>query len=207
MTRKKDYVGQTSGRLTVIGETVENGKRKLVCRCECGNTKNILPSNFSRGHTLSCGCLKNDIISSGAHTTHGLRSKNIRLYNIWKGMRKRCRNPKSNRWERYGGRGITVCDEWDDYSVFYQWAMKSGYSDELSIDRIDNDKGYYPGNCRWSSPKEQANNRKTNHLIEMNGEIHTIAEWSNITGIDQATILQRIKRGCNAETVLSKVIY
>lgn len=119
-----------------------------------------------------------------------------RLEDIYYAMVYRCHNPKSSTYYKYGAKGITVCEEWKrDKFTFFEWALSHGYSDSLSIDRIDNSKGYCPENCRWLDVKGQANNRTTNHRIEANGKNYTIAEWSAITGIGQGTILRRITRG------------
>lgn len=120
--------------------------------------------------------------------------KQERLYRIWCAMRERCRRAANNRYNRYGGRGIKVCDEWQDYIVFKAWAIKSGYSDGLTIDRIDNNGNYEPSNCRWADNYEQANNKRNNHLITYNGETHSAAEWARLTGIPYRTILSRLNR-------------
>lgn len=200
----EEMIGKRYGRLRVIQDAgrTEAYARKLLCRCDCGNEVIVFASNLRRGHTTSCGCIKHEIVKAGAHTVHG--GCGSRLYSIWKGMRRRCQDIKAINYSRYGGRGIKVCKDWDEsFSSFREWALKNGYSEDKSIDRIDNDKGYSPDNCRWSTVKEQANNRRSNHVLEMNGEIHTIAEWADITGIAQCTILQRIRHGFDTEDILS----
>ena len=107
-------------------------------------------------------------------------------------MKERCYNPNRNSYCWYGAKGICVCDEWDDFENFYSWSMRNGYSDELTIDRIDSNGNYCPENCRWSTDREQANNRSTNRIIEYNGESHTLEEWSKITGIASSTIRMRL---------------
>jgi Fic family protein len=120
-------------------------------------------------------------------------------------MKSRCNDPTNAYYNRYGGRGIKVCDEWyKDFMKFYNWSIANGYSDKLSIDRINNDKGYCPDNCRWTTAKIQANNTSQNKRVEYNGETHTIAEWSDIVGIKQNTITYRLKRGWSVERTLTE---
>lgn len=140
------------GRLTVIEERDE----KYLCKCKCGKIKEIRKYDILNGKTKSCGCLQRQK-TSNANTKHGKR--NERLYNIWCGMKQRCYNKNHVRYSRYGGRGITVCDEWkNDFKVFYDWAMLHGYADNLTIDRIDNNGNYTPSNCRWVDYKTQYEN-------------------------------------------------
>ena len=119
-------------------------------------------------------------------------------------MKARCYNPLSDNYNNYGSRGITVCDEWkNNFQNFYDWAVKNGYRDDLSIDRIDNDKGYFPENCRWETPKGQQRNKRNNRLLTRNGETHCLAEWAEITGINRSTISDRIdKMGWTVEKPL-----
>lgn len=122
---------------------------------------------------------------------HGM--KGTRLYRIWQAMKNRCNNHNANRFDDYGGRGITVCDEWvDDFEAFHTWAMSNGYLSDLTIDRMDNDKGYSPDNCRWATDKQQANNSRQCHQIEFNGEVHNMSEWSEILGIPRHVLSNRI---------------
>lgn len=123
-----------------------------------------------------------------------MRRKEERLYSIWGSMRNRCKNKNNANYLRYGGRGITICKEWNDYLTFKKWALENGYNDTLSIDRIDNNGNYEPSNCRWADRIMQANNKRNNHLITFNGETHTAAEWSKLTGIHYRTILSRLNR-------------
>lgn len=191
------------GRLTIIKPIIINKRKCFLCKCECGKETIVLASNLFSGHTESCGCLKKAIIENGAHTIHGLSK--TRIYRIWKGMRKRCQNPNDYGYYKYGGRGIEVCPEWNEnFLAFYYWAIEHGYNDTSSIDRIDNDKGYSPDNCRWSDASTQANNRRSNHLVSIGGEIHSIAEWSKIVGISQVTIYRRMRQGMSEEEAITK---
>lgn len=136
------------------------------------------------------------------HLKHGMR--NTRLYNIWRSMRQRCSNPKTINYHNYGGKGIKVCEDWSkDFMIFYNWAMENGYSENLSIDRINPDGNYEPDNCRWASCKEQNNNRHSNKFLELNGQKHTIAEWANITGIKLGTIWARLNKGWSVKDALT----
>ena len=126
-----------------------------------------------------------------------------RIYTIWLNMRTRCNNPKCENYFRYDGRGIKVCKEWDSFDEFEKWAYENGYDDSLTIDRIDNDKGYSPDNCRWVTQKQQANNRKSSVYVEHNGERHTYAEWADIAGIDYKLLMDRVYHGHDFETCLS----
>lgn len=118
-----------------------------------------------------------------------------RLYNIWKCMRQRCNNPNNPSYERYGKRGIQICPEWSEYAVFKAWAIVNGYSDSMSIDRIDNDGNYCPDNCRWVDTKVQNNNTRRNHFVDFRGERHTMAEVADILNVSYSTIQHRVERG------------
>lgn len=176
-----DMSGERYGRLTVIkrdGNT-KQGKPLWLCQCDCGNLTHVPRKRLLEGSTSSCGCYRREF-SSQQHKTHGMsKSGNThnRLYRIWGGIKDRCHNPKSKYWDKYGGRGITVCDEWHyDYMKFHDWSMANGYTDELTLDRIDNDKGYCPENCRWATYLVQENNRTNNVLYEIDGEVLTLAQ-------------------------------
>lgn len=203
-TRKPIETGEVIGRLTVIEQVGKNsqGGKLFRCKCECGNEKIVLGAELRRHHTESCGCLFKDVQRKTV-TRHGQRYS--RLYEIWRSMKQRCYNPNKKKYECYGGRGITVCDEWlHDFQAFYDWAMANGYSDELSIDRIDVNGNYEPANCRWATIKEQANNRRCNVSLEAFGEEHTVAEWAEILGIKKSTLYSRLQRGCSPEEALQR---
>ena len=123
-----------------------------------------------------------------------MRRRHERLYRIWRAMRERCSRKGNVRYADYGGRGITVCAEWQDYETFKCWAYQSGYQGHLTIDRIDVNGNYCPENCRWATMKEQCNNKRNNRIIEYAGEAHTAAEWARITGIPYRTIQSRLNR-------------
>lgn len=156
-----DLTGQRFGRLVVIERIGLNKNKKAtwLCRCDCGNEIVAISNSLRTGNTTSCGCAQRDIARE-MHQTHNC-SRQTRLYRIWIAMKQRCYYHRSNHYKDYGGRGITICDEWlHDFVAFRDWAMSHGYADDLSIDRIDNDKGYNPDNCRWATMKEQRHNRR-----------------------------------------------
>ncbi len=138
--------------------------------------------------------------------SHGL--SRTRIYQIYNNMRYRCYKSYASEFENYGGKGITVCDEWIDkengFMNFYTWAMNNGYNDKLSIDRIDNTKGYFPNNCRWVNIFVQANNKSNNRLITYNGETRNIAEWVKILSIPRSRLVKRLNSGWSIERAFSK---
>lgn len=195
-TVKNDLTGQRFGRLTVIGLD-DRGTRKtyFFCKCDCGAVKSIRSDSLLAGAIRSCGCMKREQDRVNLEANHSHKMSKTRPYEIWQGMKKRCYNEHDARYDRYGGRGITVCDEWkEDFPAFYDWAINNGYADNLTIDRIDNDKGYSPSNCRWASAKEQSRNRSTNIKIKIGNATKTLKEWCEIFELDYATIQMRYKR-------------
>lgn len=163
----------------------------VLCECDCGKVKKVRIEHLKSGHTKSCGCYQKKQTSK-ATRTHGREPK--RLYSIWSNMKTRCYNKNTECYRNYGGRGIKVCDEWKKFEVFRDWALSNGYSDDLTIDRIDNDGNYDPSNCRWATDDEQRNNTRRNHFLEYQGEKLTIKQWSVIVGISDKTIRDRINR-------------
>lgn len=195
----KDLAGMRFGHLTVVKLAhCHGGQAHWLCSCDCGKDTVVRSSRLRNGQTSSCGCKK-------GHITH--HESKTRLYHIWRNMLDRCLNPKNPQYESYGARGIVVCDEWFEYVPFRNWALANGYSKELSIDRINNDGGYCPENCRWTTALQQANNTRKTRFITYNGETHSVSEWARILNIKQSTLSMRInKYGWSVEKALGKEI-
>lgn len=188
----KDMAGMKFGKLTVLERSsdVGNGKKprvKWVCRCDCGNTVVVSGDGLKDGHHKTCGrCRK----------TH---PEDHKLYERWLNMKRRCTDPKNKRWDVYGGKGITVCKEWLNFEVFKKWALENGYRDDLSIDRIDNNKGYCPENCRWADAYTQMNNTSRNRFVVVYGEKMTMAQAARKLNVTYAAIQHRVQRGQSLE--------
>lgn len=193
MRKFEDFTGRRYGKLVVVEHVKTPKRHKWKCKCDCGNTVVVNGSDLKSGDTRSCGCLHiNKLINMSKK--HGL--SHHRLYTIYHGMINRCSNKKNRAYHNYGGRGIKVCDEWkNDFLGFYKWSMDNGYEDHLTIDRIDVNRDYSPDNCRWASYRQQGNNTRTNKRITYNGESHTLAEWSRITGISYQKLQYRTSKG------------
>ena len=189
MGAAKDITGQRFGSLVAIRQTGQRSRwdgEFWECQCDCGTIKNVPIHSLKTGNTKSCGC------SFKRPRPHRKKTDccNTRLYHIWANMKTRCLNPNNEyRYSRYGGRGITVCDEWMEFEPFLSWALSSGYSDSLTIDRIDNSKGYYPDNCRWVTMAEQNRNRSSTHYVKINGVSKCVEDWKRELNADYYTII------------------
>ena len=196
-----DLTGQKFGRLTIIKVSHRDKNRQYhwVCKCKCGNEKIVLGNCLKNGTTRSCGCY-NQEKRIERMTKHG--KTDTRLFIIWRNMKNRCYNPKNNAYKSYGNRGITVCNEWQEFKPFYDWAINNGYTDDLTIDRIDVNGNYEPSNCRWVDKKVQANNRQYNRLVTYKNETHTVTEWAEKLKIKEHTIYARLNKGMTDEEAL-----
>uniref|UniRef100_A0A6M3XGN0 Uncharacterized protein n=1 Tax=viral metagenome TaxID=1070528 RepID=A0A6M3XGN0_9ZZZZ len=187
-----DLTGQKFGRLTVlcIGQKgTKTTPLKWKCICECGNVKNVSGQSLKNSAIRSCGCLQKEVASKLNCSHHGWGT---RLYSIWDKMIQRCTNRKHKHYKNYGGRGIKVHKQWKQFKYFKEWAYKNGYTDNLTIDRIDNNGNYEPGNCRFITLKEQQHNKRTNRVIELNGKSQTMKQWADELQINYNVINSRI---------------
>lgn len=192
----KDLTGKRFNLWIVVSRAQnKNGRIYWNCRCECGTERPVLGQNLVNGTAKSCGCLNRLLASKRMkQMSHRDYETGTRLYEIWKNMKARC-SPRDTTG-RYYSRGIRVCDEWkNNYAAFMNWAIQNGYTNELTIDRINNDKGYYPENCRWATYKEQGNNKSTNRHIVFNGVKKTMSQWADELNLSYSTIKYRVNNG------------
>lgn len=199
---KYNLTGKKFERLTVIryisaeerdGFSHKKDSRRWLCKCDCGNIVRLRTEQLLQGKAKSCGCYIKDIFHNQTikNTTHGL--KNTRLYRIWNNIKDRCYNKNCKDYFKYGGRGIRVCNEWlDNFQEFYDWCILNGYSDNLSIDRIDVNGNYEPNNCRWVTMKMQCRNRRNNLILEYKGERKSLAEWCEELNLDYHLVHNRL---------------
>lgn len=163
MSKLENLKGIKFGRLLVVERDLTTKRTKWICKCECGKIKSIQATHLKSGATTSCGCYQKEK-ASRANNIHGYSGTS--LHHRWKAILQRCTNPKAKAYKNYGARGITICEEWIDFNNFLKWSLENGYSEELELDRIDNDKGYYPSNCRWCSVLVNNHNRRITAKIE-----------------------------------------
>lgn len=182
------YIGLRKGSLVVEGFVISSPS-KLKCRCDCGKIRMVSAYEFNKNKILSCGC-KNRM----GNYKHGY-SSNKRLYNIYQEMMVRCYDKNFIHYDRYGGRGITVCDEWKEHrEKFFDWAIYNGYAPDLTIDRIDNGKGYSPENCRWVTMYEQCRNKSSNVFFTYNGETLCLTDLAHKYNINVTTLWHRLNK-------------
>ena len=184
---KYELAGKRFGKLVVIKSLGLNKHKEMkwLCKCDCGKESAVTSYCLRNGSTKSCGCLKNfKNMNKNVNKPHYKK-----IHNCYVNMETRCFNKKSKSYDRYGERGITICEEWNkNFSAFYDWCMENGFEENLTLDRIDNDKGYEPQNCRWTTNKVQSNNRSSNLLIEHGGVTKTLSQWSDFLGVKYGEI-------------------
>ena len=195
----KVEVGEKYNRLTII-ENLENAMVK--CKCDCGNVIVSRRNSVKNGITSSCGCYHRETVGK-INRTHGMT--NHKLYKTWRNMKSRCSNPNATKYSIYGGRGIKVCDEWNNnYMAFYNWSINNGWKPELSIDRINENGNYEPTNCRWADAVTQNNNLRSNHNVTYNGRTQSVYAWAKELGINKKTLSERIRRGWPIERAFNE---
>ena len=186
MRKLNDLTGKKFGRLTVIkrAESDKENRVQYLCECECGNIKIIRGSSLTSGNTKSCGCI------TGRKKTQPFYG--TRLYKIWANIKTRCTNSKYIRFEDYGGRGIKLCEEWENFNNFKNWALSHNYSNSLQIDRIDNNGNYEPSNCHWVTSHKNSRNKRNNLFFTYNGKTLCLKDWALELNIDYMLLYCRI---------------
>lgn len=195
----QEWMGKRFGNLIVMGFEYKSSRWFWKCKCDCGKETVVYPNQVIRGKTTTCGCGRSKTFHN-MHLKHGCSGE--RLYSIWKGMRKRCRNENASHYEHYGERGISVCDEWNDYLVFRQWALANGYNDGLTIERKSVNKDYCPENCTWIAAEHQPENTRKTIRLTIYGKEKPIGQWADQFGIKRSTVYSRIRRGASPEKAL-----
>lgn len=188
--RANELTGSVFGRLTVLGKVRSASNRILWdCLCSCGKSSHVRASHLKNGLVVSCGCFAAD--KNRERATHGMSRSSTHI--IWKTMRARCGNPQSPGFKDYGARGITVCRAWDE--SFEQFLADMGVRPAgMSIERIDNSRGYEPGNCKWATNREQCRNRRSNHLITYSGKTKCRKDWADELGVSPPVLARRIEK-------------
>jgi hypothetical protein len=201
-----NIAGQRYGRLTCLSYAgkVYSDRIAWLCRCDCGKEKIVTSNGLRRGKTTSCGCYQKEVSAiarAKALTTHGRKPHS--LYQRWKNMLARCRNKKHKSFANYGGRGITVCESWLDFAEFRSWALANGYRTDLTIERNNNDEGYNPGNCRWATPVEQAQNRRSSVIVTIDGIALSLSRHAISRGVRPSTLARRWNRGIRGDKLFA----
>lgn len=194
MGRKYNLVGNKYNMLTVLSDSGERAKDGAIlwkCICECGTTLNVRTQSLTVHNQKSCGCIKSESIKQ-AHTTHGMNE--TRLYRIWDGMKQRVYNPNAPMYKYYGGKGVVICKEWHGFQGFRKWAESNGYKDNLTIDRIDVNGNYEPGNCRWVTQRRQSRNTTKTRWVTFKGKKMSMKDASELAGIKYYVLQGRIYR-------------
>lgn len=201
----KERTGQQFDHLTVQGRagTSACGHAIWRCECRCGNVIDVSSNQLVTKKTRSCGCLVREMAEQRVQHGDARKGSHTRLYKIWTDMKARCFNSQSAKYADYGGRGISVCDEWAAYTAFKDWALANGYDETLTLDRRDVNQGYNPQNCRFVDWEVQANNKRNSHYITLQGDTKTISQWAKLFGVSINTVQNRLKRGCPVDTLFT----
>lgn len=197
----KDLTGQRFGRLVVASRSGINAHRAAtwLCICDCGNKSIVATNHLKQKNTQSCGCMR-DAMSKERFTKHGLNG--TRVYRAWRHMHDRCGNPNNAQYKNYGGRGIAVCESWQDFQNFLDDMGQPPPG--MSLERIDNNLGYCKSNCRWATAKEQSRNRRVNNYISYSGITKTMTEWAEEFGINPSTFSKRLRKGWDFQKAIRK---
>lgn len=196
-------LGQRFGRLLVVKEGLAiNSNKHWFCVCDCGMEKLVSRCNLIQSHSTSCGCFHRER-TGDSHRTHG-KSK-TRTYKIWKGMRGRCLNKNNPEYKRYGARGISFSARWNKFEAFLEDMGEC--PEKMSIERVNNNKGYFPSNCKWATAKEQARNTRANRILTLKGKSKTMAEWGEDYGISPDSIWMRLRLGWSHEDAITRKPY
>lgn len=199
---KIDISGQKFGRLLALYPTHKGRRTAWKCICDCGSEVIVTTDALRANKSKSCGCYAKER-ARDANIKHNKRY--TRLYSTFARMKQRCYNKNNPKYKNYGGRGIQICQEWlDDFDKFYDWSLSNGYSEILTIDRINVNGNYEPSNCRWVDMKEQSKNRTTNIVVKYNGESKVLSEWCSILNLDYKLVNRRINDGWNVEDAFFK---
>ena len=185
--------GERYGRWLVLGRFKrESNSSQAFCKCDCGTEKYVRFTHLKSGRSVSCGCYRKEL-----YTVHG--KSDFRIYQVWADMKGRCQNKKDRNYKNYGGRGVSVCEEWQEFQPFMEWALVNGYADALTIERIDNNGNYEPDNCKWVMQSEQCQNRRSCNYITYKGITKNITQWAKETGLHRAVLYYRISSGWSIE--------
>lgn len=204
MWRKNDYTGKKFGKWTVIGKAPNHitcGGYPVSmwdCVCECGTRRAVRGNDLRLGKSVSCGC---SLAENPTAKKHGAAGSH--LYKVYYGMKARCYNPNNKNYKHYGGRGIEICEEWQSFEAFAEWADKSGYAEGLTIERKDVNEGYCPQNCCWITQREQTRNKRNTVYITAQGETKTLLEWAEQLNVPASMLKARQARGWTEEEIIS----
>lgn len=197
MCAHEKYIGKKYGRWTVLAfsHVASGGRQMYLSQCDCGTLRPVSLAAMKNGHAISCGCLQREKV-----TIHGGTKQ--RLFRIWDHIKYRCLCPTCDAYKNYGGRGITLCQEWLNYENFRNWAFSNGYADGLTIDRIDVNGNYCPENCRWVTNKEQQRNKRNNRMITFGGKTQCISAWCEELHMKKGLVSKRLDAGWSIERAL-----